>query len=137
MNMSLKIEYVVLPHIYKVNIHVLRLAAHRGVAVAKNRGAEELARAYHLKGGGKQATDPNRPKLAIFFADSHTLFGAGWLPPLLHSLVKYEAKALIYPAIDILAASTDGSDGALFSFSFAVVILICKLAMALDGFQQV
>jgi hypothetical protein len=50
--------------------------------------------------------DPKRPKVAVFFADSHTLFGAGWLYPLLNTMLKYEGTALTYPAIDILVAKS-------------------------------
>eukprot|EP01036_Dinobryon_divergens_P028475 gene28475-37425_t len=94
----------------QVSIRVVRLPAHKGIAFAKNRGAEELARTAGIPLSGHDAKgdavpkDPKHPKVAVFFADSHTLFGSGWLYPLLNSMLKYEGKALAYPVIDILVA---------------------------------
>ena len=58
----------------------------------------------HDAKGDAVPKDPKHPKVAVFFADSHTLFGSGWLYPLLNSMLKYEGKALAYPVIDILVA---------------------------------
>mmetsp|Transcript_6549 Transcript_6549/g.9136 ORF Transcript_6549/g.9136 Transcript_6549/m.9136 type:complete len:92 (+) Transcript_6549:225-500(+) len=76
----------------------------------QEQGADELAKvaglptieSLHSNNPQPQPVAPSAKDMRVFFADSHCVFGEGWLPPLLHSLSKYDHKALAYPALDLL-----------------------------------